>query len=337
MMQALSWAALGTGFTFLMTTLGAAVVFFFVEEPRPQFQRTMLGFAAGVMTAASVWSLLLPAIEQSADFGVPGWLPAAAGLLLGVGFLSALDAVLPHLRRAKDMDLTRRQSTLLMAAITLHNVPEGMAVGLAFALAAEGEGMAGAAALALGILIYLVYRKFYTGVVYSRSFAVTLVGMCVLTCMVTLAISTNVVISLGMVGALSIVRFRTAVKDPLDLLYLFWSITTGITAGAGMYALGLVTAVVMIGMIYLFSHWQAKGRVYIAVIHYAGTEAGDNIVRALGRIKFVVKSKTMRGENTEMAVEVFCNDPNVEFADRVRAVEGVQDVTLIQYNGEYHG
>ena len=172
------------------------------------------------------------------------------------------------------------------------------------------------AALALGILIYLVYRKFYTGVVYSRSFAVTLVGMCVLTCMVTLAISTNVVISLGMVGALSIVRFRTAIKDSRDTVYIFWSI---------------------IGMIYLFSHWQAKGRVYIAVIHYAGTEAGDNIVRALGRIKFVVKSKTMRGENTEMAVEVFCNDPNVEFADRVRAVEGVQDVTLIQYNGEYHG
>lgn len=80
----------------------------------------------------------------------------------------------------------------------------------------------------------------------------------------TMAISTNVVISLGMVGALSIVRFRTAVKDPLDLLYLFWSITTGITAGAGMYALGLVTAAVMIVMIYLFSHWQAKGRVYIA-------------------------------------------------------------------------
>ena len=181
------------------------------------------------------------------------------------------------------------------------------------------------AALALGILIYLVYRKFYTGVVYSRSFAVTLVGMCVLTCMVTLAISTNVVISLGMVGALSIVRFRTAVKDPLDLLYLFWSITTGITAGAGMYALGL------------FSHWQAKGRVYIAVIHYMGTEAGDDIVRALGRIKYAVKSKTMRGENTEMAVEVFCKDPNMEFADRIRAVKGVQDVTLIQYNGEYHG
>ena len=192
-------------------------------------------------------------------------------------------------------------------------------------------------ALALGILIYLVYRQFYTGVVYSRSFAVTLVGMCVLTCMVTLAISTNVVISLGMVGALSIVRFRTAVKDPLDLLYLFWSITTGITAGAGMYALGLVTAVVMIGMILFFYHVQAKGRVYIAVIHYLGTDAEDDIVRAFGRCKFVVKSKTMRKDSTEMAVEVFSKDPNLEFTDRLRAVNGVQDVTLIQYNGEYHG
>lgn len=104
-------------------------------------------------------------------------------------------------------------------------------------------------ALAMGILIYYVYKRFFTGVVYSRSFAVTLVGMCVLTCMVTLAISTNVVISLGMVGALSIVRYRTAVKDPLDLLYLFWAITTGITAGAGMYALVGLTAVVIVVMI----------------------------------------------------------------------------------------
>ena len=125
--------------------------------------------------------------------------------------------------------------------------------------------------------------------------------------------------------------------SPLDLLYLFWSITTGITAGAGMYALGLVTAVVMIGMILFFYHWQAKGRVYIAVIHYLGTDAEDDIVRAFGRCKFVVKSKTMRKDSTEMAVEVFSKDPNLEFTDRLRAVNGVQDVTLIQYNGEYHG
>lgn len=149
MLQSLGWAALGTGFTFLMTTLGATMVFFFAGEPRPRFQKAMLGFAAGVMTAASVWSLLLPAIDQAVGDGTfPGWLPAAAGMLLGVVFLAALDSLLPHLRR---VSAEGRQSALLMTAITLHNVPEGMAVGLAFALAATGENLAGAAALALGI------------------------------------------------------------------------------------------------------------------------------------------------------------------------------------------
>ena len=148
MLQSLGWAALGTGFTFLMTTLGAAMVFFFAGEPRPHFQKALLGFAAGVMTAASVWSLLLPAINRSAALPLPSWLPAAGGMLLGVVFLAALDALLPHLRRDRQ---DARQATLLMTAITLHNVPEGMAVGLAFALAAGGEGLAGAAALAMGI------------------------------------------------------------------------------------------------------------------------------------------------------------------------------------------
>ena len=152
MLQSLGWAALGTGFTFLMTTLGAAMVFFFAGEPRPHFQKALLGFAAGVMTAASVWSLLLPAINRSAALPLPSWLPAAGGMLLGVVFLAALDGLLPRLRRDRGrLDASWRQTTLLMTAITLHNVPEGMAVGLAFALAAGGEGLAGAAALAMGI------------------------------------------------------------------------------------------------------------------------------------------------------------------------------------------
>ena len=151
MLQAIGWAALGTGFTFLMTTLGAAMVFFFSGEPKPRFQKTMLGFAAGVMTAASVWSLLLPAIDQArAEGKLPGWLPAAAGMLLGVVFLAALDSILPRLRK-RPVEGIWRQNALLMTAITLHNVPEGMAVGLAFALAANGENLAGAAALAMGI------------------------------------------------------------------------------------------------------------------------------------------------------------------------------------------
>ena len=184
-----------------------------------------------------------------------------------------------------------------------------------------------AAALALGILIFLVYRRFYTGVIYSRTFAVTLVGMTVLTCMVTLAISTNVVISLGMVGALSIVRFRTAVKDPMDLLYLFWAITTGITAGAGMYVLALIAAAIMILMIILFYSRQQRGKIYIAVIHYSGDEAGDEVIRCFGKRKYFIKSKTMRKEKTEMAVEIFCKQTDMDFMEKIRAIEHVDDVT----------
>ena len=150
MMRALSLAALGTLFTFAMTTLGAATVFLLGGSRRARSQEVMLGFAGGVMTAASVWSLLLPAIEQAAAGPLPAWLPAAAGVLLGCVFLAALDALLPALRRTEG-NAQQRQNALLFTAITLHNIPEGMAVGLAFALAADGEGLAGAAALALGI------------------------------------------------------------------------------------------------------------------------------------------------------------------------------------------
>ncbi|MBQ7288283.1 MAG: DUF4956 domain-containing protein [Clostridia bacterium] len=192
-------------------------------------------------------------------------------------------------------------------------------------------------AVLMGAVIYFIYSKFYVGVIYSRSFAITLVGMTVLTAMVTLAISTNIVISLGMVGALSIVRFRTAVKDPLDLLYLFWAITTGITSGAGMYLLVVITAVVIIGMIILFYNKQQKGRIYIAVIHYIGDEVGDNVIRTFGKMKYFVKSKTVRKGKTEMAVEVYCKDNDMFFLDKIRDLDGVEDATLIQYNGEYHG
>ena len=153
MLQYLFRAALGTGFTFLMTSLGAAAVFFFRGEVRPGLRRALLGFAAGVMTAATVWSLLLPAIERSAETGRwPPWLPAAAGIALGVVFLAALDSALPCIRsRRRPVSAVRRQDLLLITAITLHNIPEGMAVGLAFAMAGDGESLAAAAALALGI------------------------------------------------------------------------------------------------------------------------------------------------------------------------------------------
>lgn len=189
----------------------------------------------------------------------------------------------------------------------------------------------------MGSVIYLIYRQFYTGVVFSRSFAITLVGMTVLTCMVTLAISTNVVISLGMVGALSIVRYRTAIKDPMDLLYIFWSITTGITIGAEMYILSLVAAFVMIGLFIIFYRYQQGGKVYIAVIHYRGDNVEEKIYQIMGKMKYFLKAKTKRKDLVELSIEVFCKDDNLTFSERIGQIPGVDDITLIQYNGEYHG
>ena len=142
----LAW--LGTSFTFLMTALGAATVFFFARAVCERAQGALLGFAAGVMTAASGWSLILPAIEQTAAEGrLPPFLPAAAGIVLGALLLALLD----EFTRQRGGERVTHSDFLLLSAITLHNIPEGMAVGLAFALAADGEGLAGAAALALGI------------------------------------------------------------------------------------------------------------------------------------------------------------------------------------------
>lgn len=137
-MQILLWAVGGAGFPFLMTALGAAVVFFFKERISSNIQRIFLGFAAGVMIAASVWSLLIPAIEEAESAGQIGWIPAAGGFLLGIGFLMLLDYILPHLHpdaaEPEGPSSPWKRSTLLVLAVTLHNIPEGMAVGLSFAL-----------------------------------------------------------------------------------------------------------------------------------------------------------------------------------------------------------
>ena len=158
-MESILWAAGGTGFTFLMTTLGAAIVFLFKKQNTGNTQKICLGFAAGVMIAASVWSLLIPAIEEAESLGQIGWVPAAGGFILGVGFLLLLDTLLPHLHPGSDepegLKSSMKRTTMLIFAVTLHNIPEGMAVGLSFALAAQHGGdpalYAAAMALAIGI------------------------------------------------------------------------------------------------------------------------------------------------------------------------------------------
>lgn len=194
-----------------------------------------------------------------------------------------------------------------------------------------------AVALLMGLLIYYIYKKFYKGVVYSRNYAITLVGMTVLTCMVTLAISTNIVISLGMVGALSIVRYRTAIKEPLDLMYMFWAITTGITVGASMYILVAITAVIMIVMILVFSKDKSHLNSYIVVVHYTDDETGDEIERLLYKMKYSVRSKILRDGIIEATFQVTCKQDNLVFAEKIRGIEDVKDVTVLEFDGEYHG
>ena len=157
-MRAILWAVTGTGFTFLMTALGASLVFFFRKRIGDTVNRIFLGFAAGVMIAASVWSLLIPAIEEAEAAGQTGWIPAAGGLVLGILFIMMMDVLLPHLHinaeRPEGLRSGWKRRTLLMLAVTLHNIPEGMAVGLSFALAAQhsdSSSLSAALALALGI------------------------------------------------------------------------------------------------------------------------------------------------------------------------------------------
>ena len=153
-------ALLGTGFTFFATAVGAAVVFFVRRDIRPDFQNAFLGFAAGVMIAASVWSLLIPAMEMSAQQGGSKWLPAVGGFLAGGAFLLLLDKLLPHLHLGADkpegLKSSLKRTTMLVFAVTLHNIPEGMAVGLSFALAAHGgeqTTLAAAVTLAVGMAL----------------------------------------------------------------------------------------------------------------------------------------------------------------------------------------
>ena len=159
MANALLWAAGGTGFTFFMTALGASMVFFFRKKANINIQRIFLGFAAGVMIAASIWSLLIPAIEEASEKGWPGWIPAAGGLILGAAFLILMDSLLPHLHlgetKPEGLSSSWKRTTLLVFAVTLHNIPEGMAVGVSFALAAQNGHdptmYTAAMALAIGI------------------------------------------------------------------------------------------------------------------------------------------------------------------------------------------
>ncbi len=189
----------------------------------------------------------------------------------------------------------------------------------------------------LGMLIFYVYQKSFRGVIYNQAFSVSLALLTILTTMITLAISSNIALSLGMVGALSIVRYRTAIKDPADIIFLFWAVGTGITVGAHLHYLALVGAVVVIALLLTIGRKTSANEVFILIVHYTGDDISSELRRILQGKRFQIKSKTIRKSNVEMAIEVEVKNNNTVFMDTIKALPAVTDVSLIQFAGEYNG
>jgi len=188
----------------------------------------------------------------------------------------------------------------------------------------------------MGFFIYYVYNRNFAGVVYNQTFSITVAAMTSLTTMITLAISSNIALSLGMVGALSIVRYRTAIKDPMDILFLFWAVAAGITIGANMHYLAVVGSLVVILILAFLNRRRGDRKMYIMLVHYSGEDMDDELRRIMHRMRYQIKTKTIRQDEVELAVEVVARKDNLAFLNQVRELPRVKDVTLVQYDGEYH-
>jgi len=194
-------------------------------------------------------------------------------------------------------------------------------------------------AFCVGLFIFFVYKKTYQGVMYSSSFGVTLVALTMITTLVILAVTSNVVLSLGMVGALSIVRFRTAIKEPLDIAFLFWSIVAGIVLAAGLIPLAVFGSVVIGVILLVFVNRKSHLNPYIVVVRCDGSEAERKALDCLSGStqRCVVKSKTAQKDLIEVNCEVRLKNDNTDFINALADMEGVSSAVLVSYNGDYMG
>lgn len=195
-----------------------------------------------------------------------------------------------------------------------------------------------ALAFAVGVFIFFVYKKTYKGVMYSSTFGVTLIALTMIATLVILAVTSNVVLSLGMVGALSIVRFRSAIKDPLDIAFLFWAIGAGIVLAAGLIPLGVIGSLLIGAVLLLFVNHKSNDQPYMAVIGLSA-QAEDTVLETLakGTKKQVVKTKSVSPEGIELTVEVRLQENSTAFMNSLAAIPGVSRATLVSYNGDYMG
>lgn len=196
-----------------------------------------------------------------------------------------------------------------------------------------------ALAFGIGMFIFLVYKKTYQGVMYSSSFGTTLVALTMITTVVILAVTSNVVLSLGMVGALSIVRFRTAIKEPLDIAFLFWAIAVGIVLAAGFIPLAVIGSVIIGTILLVFVNKKSHVNPYIVVLSCKDSSAEKNAVNFLkGNVqKCIVKSKTATKGLIELTLEIRMADDNTDFINALSDMDGVNSAVLVSYNGEYMG
>lgn len=192
---------------------------------------------------------------------------------------------------------------------------------------------------AVGLFIFFIYKKTYAGVMYSSSFGVTLVALTMISTLVILAVTSNVVLSLGMVGALSIVRFRSAIKEPLDIAFLFWSIAAGIVLAAGMIPLAVFGSVIIGIVLLIFANRRSHVQPYIAVLRCSGGDSERAALELLGKCakRCVVKSKTVQRGLVELNAEIRLASDNTDFINELAALDGVESAVLVSYNGDYMG
>ena len=192
-------------------------------------------------------------------------------------------------------------------------------------------------ALALGLFIYYVYLRTYRGVMYSHSFGVSLVALTMITALVIQAVTSNVVLSLGMVGALSIVRFRSAIKEPLDIAYLFWALASGIVLGAGLIPLAIFGSVVIGVTLTIFVVKKPHDTPYLLVVHCQDDAVENAVLAQISNRsqRTMVKAKTVNQEGVELTLELRLKDGATQFVNDISRLPGVRDAVLVTYNGEY--
>ncbi|MBQ4351529.1 MAG: DUF4956 domain-containing protein [Clostridia bacterium] len=192
-------------------------------------------------------------------------------------------------------------------------------------------------AFAIGMFIYFIYKKTYQGVMFNRQFGISLVALTMIATFIILAVTSNVVLSLGMVGALSIVRFRTAIKDPLDLVFLFWSVGAGIVLGACMYPLAVIGSLIVGLILFIFVRAKVSDSDYILVVECkdeAAEKRAEELVKG-GVKKYSVKSKTVARGYIEVSYEVRLSGSDTEFVNKVSSADGIDKAVLVSYNGDY--